>query len=363
MNIIVCEIPLAGISGEFSKIIEEKDGVSALIYSEEISDYTPLNRVRETWQAPGASVTRIALTPMASMSRERIELAKVNVIEIEKDVPVGILACQGVVVVFGFQRTSESGQKEGILTDLEGPGLVQHHNGNTSMQSNVLRASSNTPAAICRATPALPSTFVPVPPGSPPSSGSLIAFVNTDVHVSPFSPDLGSDGEALTRTLPLKGGIFVTFCESDIPNSPVVGDAKNFEDLLGVWNDRFPQRSGNSPLKIIDVPIPLIYWPSVYKYWKGNQWKGVKKLWSQWKSRFGSEVEAFLLHSNVYAVDATFFPPPTFDSAEDSPKKRSLDFGIRPRKFHGFKPDSQDVALGDLGFILDKLSVSGVDVK
>jgi hypothetical protein len=51
MNIIVCEIPLAGISGEFSKIIEEKDGVSALIYSEEISDYTPLNRVKETWQA------------------------------------------------------------------------------------------------------------------------------------------------------------------------------------------------------------------------------------------------------------------------------------------------------------------------
>ncbi|KAJ7743070.1 hypothetical protein B0H14DRAFT_2290606, partial [Mycena olivaceomarginata] len=81
-------------------------------------------------------------------------------------------------------------------------------------------------------------------------------------------------GEALTRTLPLKDGIFVTFCESDIPNSPVVGDAKNFEDLLGVWNDRFPQWSGNSPLKIIDVAIPLIYWPSVYKYWEGNQWKG-----------------------------------------------------------------------------------------
>jgi hypothetical protein len=76
MNIIVCEIPLAGISGEFSKIIEEKDGVSALIYSEEISDYTPLNRVRETWQARGASVTRIALTPMASKVRATDSLAR-----------------------------------------------------------------------------------------------------------------------------------------------------------------------------------------------------------------------------------------------------------------------------------------------
>jgi hypothetical protein len=53
----------------------------------------------------------------------------------------------------------------------------------------------------------------------------------------------------------------------------------------------------------------------------------------------------------------------SFYSAEDSPKKCSLDFGIRPRKFHGFNPDSQDVALSDLGFILYKLSVWGVDVK
>ncbi|KAJ7709108.1 hypothetical protein B0H14DRAFT_3525313 [Mycena olivaceomarginata] len=35
--------------------------------------------------------------------------------------------------------------------------------------------------------------------------------------------------------------------------------------------------------QIRNVPIPLVYWPSAYKYWKGNQWKGVKKLWFQWK--------------------------------------------------------------------------------
>jgi hypothetical protein len=103
--------------------------------------------------------------------------------------------------------------------------------------------------------------------------------------MSPSSPDSGSDGEAPTRTLELAGGIFVTFCESDIPDPPAVSYARNIEDLLGVWNDRFPRWTGSSPLEIRNIPIPLVYWPSAYKYWKGNQWKGIKKLWFQWKVR------------------------------------------------------------------------------
>ncbi|KAF8217325.1 hypothetical protein K438DRAFT_1954176 [Mycena galopus ATCC 62051] len=30
-------------------------------------------------------------------------------------------------------------------------------------------------------------------------------------------------------------------------------------------------------------PIPLVHYPLVYKYWKGTQWHGVKKVWFQWK--------------------------------------------------------------------------------
>ncbi|KAJ7795521.1 hypothetical protein B0H14DRAFT_2620872 [Mycena olivaceomarginata] len=118
--------------------------------------------------------------------------------------------------------------------------LPTHRDGITAMQSNMLGASSDTPAVIRHATPAPPSTFVRITPGSTPSSDSSITPANMDVHMSPSSPDSGSDGEAPTRTLELAGGIFVTFCESDIPDPPAVSYARNIEDLLGVWNDRFP---------------------------------------------------------------------------------------------------------------------------
>jgi hypothetical protein len=105
--------------------------------------------------------------------------------------------------------------------------FVQHRDGITAMQSNMRGASSDTPAVIRHATPAPPSTFVPIPPGSTPSSDSSITPANMDVHMSPSSPDSGSDGEAPTRTLELAGGIFVTFCESDIPDPPAVSYARN----------------------------------------------------------------------------------------------------------------------------------------
>ncbi|KAJ6543208.1 hypothetical protein DFH09DRAFT_928757, partial [Mycena vulgaris] len=49
------------------------------------------------------------------------------------------------------------------------------------------------------------------------------------------------------------------------------------------WDDKSAHWNGTSPLKINDVPIPIIYWPTVYKYWKGTQWQGVKKSWFDWK--------------------------------------------------------------------------------
>lgn len=97
------------------------------------------------------------------------------------------------------------------------------------------------------------------------------------------TPEDNSDGETRTRTLQMAGTKSVTFCESDIPDPPAVSYAKSVEDLLDVWSDQSPRWSGTSPLRINEVPIPLVYWPDVYKYWKGSQWKGVKKTWFDWK--------------------------------------------------------------------------------
>ncbi|KAJ7362936.1 hypothetical protein DFH08DRAFT_682656 [Mycena albidolilacea] len=102
--------------------------------------------------------------------------------------------------------------------------------------------------------------------------------------VAPSPVDAGSDAVPLpTRILQLADGKSVTFHESDIPDPPAISYAKNIEDLLGVWNDNSPQWNGTSPLKIRNIPIPLIHYPLVYKYWKGSQWKGVKKVWFEWK--------------------------------------------------------------------------------
>lgn len=81
----------------------------------------------------------------------------------------------------------------------------------------------------------------------------------------------------------MAGGKFITFRESDIPDPPAISYAKSLEDLLLVWTDNSTRWNGTSPLKINDVPIPIVYWPIVYKYWRGTQWQGVKKVWFDWK--------------------------------------------------------------------------------
>ncbi|KAJ7082706.1 hypothetical protein B0H15DRAFT_785586 [Mycena belliarum] len=84
-----------------------------------------------------------------------------------------------------------------------------------------------------------------------------------------------TDDPAPTRTLRMAGGKYITFCESDIPDPPAVSYSKRIEDLLREWDDNRPDWNQTSPLKLNGIPVPLIYWPTIYKYWKGTQWQGV----------------------------------------------------------------------------------------
>ncbi|KAJ7741435.1 hypothetical protein DFH07DRAFT_751072 [Mycena maculata] len=86
----------------------------------------------------------------------------------------------------------------------------------------------------------------------------------------------------------MAGGKLLTFREYDIPDPPAVSYAKSIENLLLVWDDNLSDWNKTSPLQINGVPIPLTYWPTVYKYWKGTQWKGVKKSWFDWKILVGA---------------------------------------------------------------------------
>ncbi|KAJ7714249.1 hypothetical protein DFH07DRAFT_934665 [Mycena maculata] len=91
------------------------------------------------------------------------------------------------------------------------------------------------------------------------------------------------DRDTHTRTLNMAGGKLFTFRECDIPDPPAVSYAKSIEELPRVWDDNSLDWNGTSPLSINNTPIHLVYWPTVYKYWRGTQWKGVKKTWFDWK--------------------------------------------------------------------------------
>ncbi|KAJ7892544.1 hypothetical protein B0H14DRAFT_2686793 [Mycena olivaceomarginata] len=127
----------------------------------------------------------------------------------------------------------------------------------------------------------------PLPSSTASESGSATtgnpAATDLDMSVSTSVPSSASNNETPTRTLALAGGRFITFRESDIPDPPAVSYASRMADLLLEWDDNWPNWRGTSSLTINGVPVPVIYWPTIYKYWKSNQWKGVKKHWFDWK--------------------------------------------------------------------------------
>ncbi|KAJ6448823.1 hypothetical protein C8R45DRAFT_1132702 [Mycena sanguinolenta] len=176
--------------------------------------------------------------------------------------------------------------------------FVRHRDGDLAIQGANTAAHITIPAPTASAPSS--TSVIPVilrPTASAPSLASVIPLspclaqdgagphTNVDIHMTVPSSNLGSNENSPTRTLQLANGRVLVFRESDIPDPPAVSYANNCEDLLGVWTDKSLDWNGKSPLKVKGVPVPLVYWPLVYKYWKGNQWKGAKKSWFQWKYR------------------------------------------------------------------------------
>ncbi|KAJ6452715.1 hypothetical protein C8R47DRAFT_263328 [Mycena vitilis] len=125
-------------------------------------------------------------------------------------------------------------------------------------------------------------------------------------HASNDGCGVSTDEEAPTRTLKLAGGNFIAFRESEVPDPPATSYSKRVGDLLSEWDDNSVHWKTSSPLKINGSPIALVYWPSVYKYWKGAQWRGIKKVWFEWKILFHAMTAATTLDdfwAQYYAPD------------------------------------------------------------
>ncbi|KIY53819.1 hypothetical protein FISHEDRAFT_32601 [Fistulina hepatica ATCC 64428] len=77
-----------------------------------------------------------------------------------------------------------------------------------------------------------------------------------------------------------------------------------------MWDMTPPHWDSSSPLKIFGHPIPMIYWPDVYRYWKGPQWQGfksshtkIKYLVARWRcSGFYEEFSKDMSATDIYNI-------------------------------------------------------------
>jgi hypothetical protein len=61
-----------------------------------------------------------------------------------------------------------------------------------------------------------------------------------------------------------------------------------------MWDDMNAHWNGKSVLNILGHPIPIVYWPDVYKWWRQDNWDTIKSNYVDWKV---SESLFFLLFS------------------------------------------------------------------
>lgn len=89
-----------------------------------------------------------------------------------------------------------------------------------------------------------------------------------------------------TRALKLGNGVTICFTEADVPNPPALTFANDISRLNCVWDDTSEFWDvTQAPFAVKGEPIALVHWQALYSRWKGKQWEGLKKPYSNWKVR------------------------------------------------------------------------------
>jgi hypothetical protein len=87
-----------------------------------------------------------------------------------------------------------------------------------------------------------------------------------------------------TRALELGNGVTIRFTEADVPNPPALTFANDISRLNCVWDDTSEfWDATQAPFAVKGEPIALVHWQALYSRWKGKQWDGLKKPYSNWK--------------------------------------------------------------------------------
>lgn len=75
----------------------------------------------------------------------------------------------------------------------------------------------------------------------------------------------------------------MSFAVSDTPDPVAVTFVQDIPRLNAMWDDTSSHWRGESVLTIQGHPIPIKYWPEVYRYGKTRQWEGTKSRWIDWR--------------------------------------------------------------------------------
>lgn len=143
----------------------------------------------------------------------------------------------------------------------------------TALLPSLLLLTAQPPASKDQEIPSVPSVSLPPPPALlPPVHKAVAAVANTSTTI---------------RTLVLGDKSRLRFTEAQVPDPPALTFTSNIARLNRMWDDTSSHWGKESVLSILGHPIALVYWPQVYKYWKGDQWKGTKGKWFEWKVGYG----------------------------------------------------------------------------
>lgn len=183
------------------------------------------------------------------------------------------------------------------------PSMLEYTNARldhiTASLLSITQGRSSMNAAAAPALLPLPSLpFANTTPSTPlnVSSNSSVPPPSSPSPLQPSKPlpsTTTPQQKQKTRTITLAGGLRVEFTANDIGLAPLISFADDLPKLNRMWDDISPYWDGRSALLIKGLPIPIVYWKSVYGRTKSgglplkaDEWRGLKGRWSEWKVSF-----------------------------------------------------------------------------
>ena len=102
-------------------------------------------------------------------------------------------------------------------------------------------------------------------------------------HCLPLLAPSSEVGFVESQSLTLANGEVLMCTSKDVPDPAYIKINKDIRLLASVWDDASLAWDGVSVATIHGHPIPLKFWPTLYRYWKPAVWKAKKGEWSKWK--------------------------------------------------------------------------------